>query len=71
VINPDVILTISGLSKAFPGVQALRDIDLEIQRGEIHALLGENGAGKTTLVKIIAGVYPQDTGAVVFDGQAN
>ena len=71
VSNPNIILTISGLSKAFPGVQALSDIDLEIHRGEIHALLGENGAGKSTLVKIIAGVYPQDTGTIVFDGQVS
>jgi ribose transport system ATP-binding protein len=65
--NPDTILTISGLSKAFPGVQALSNIDLEIYRGEIHALVGENGAGKSTLVKIIAGVYPKDSGNLVFD----
>lgn len=69
MIIPDTILTIRGLSKAFPGVQALRDIDLEIRRGEIHALLGENGAGKSTLVKIIAGVYPEDAGDLVFDEQ--
>jgi ribose transport system ATP-binding protein len=67
VSTPDTILRISGLSKAFPGVQALSDIDLEIHRGEIHALLGENGAGKSTLVKIIAGVYSQDSGTLLFD----
>ena len=62
------ILNIHNLCKSFPGVMALKEIDLEINRGEVHALLGENGAGKSTLVKIIAGVYKKDKGSVVLNG---
>ncbi len=67
-MSGDVLLELSGIGKKFPGVRALDDIDLEIFRGEVHALLGENGAGKSTLVKIIAGVYRGDGGTLVFDG---
>ena len=56
------------VSKAFPGVRALQSVSLEVQPGEIHALLGENGAGKSTLGKIIAGVYARDSGEVRLDG---
>jgi ribose transport system ATP-binding protein len=65
----EALLRLSGVSKSFPGVQALDGIDLEIGRGEVHALLGENGAGKSTLVKIIAGVHPSDGGTLVFEGR--
>jgi ribose transport system ATP-binding protein len=57
------------ISKRFGGVQALTDVSLVIQRGTIHALLGENGAGKSTLVKILAGVEPADTGQILIRGQ--
>jgi ABC-type sugar transport system ATPase subunit len=67
--NPVPLLRLSGVSKKFPGVQALDSIDLEIGRGEVHALLGENGAGKSTLVKVVAGVYPRDGGRMIFDGR--
>ena len=56
------------VSKAFPGVQALQSVSLDVRPGEIHALLGENGAGKSTLGKIIAGVYERDSGQVLLDG---
>ena len=62
------MLRLNGISKTFPGVQALRDISLEVGRGEIHGLLGENGAGKSTLIKIVAGAYAPDQGEMSFDG---
>lgn len=62
------MLEIKHVSKSFPGVKALKDISVEFQNGEIHALLGENGAGKSTLMKIICGIYKADEGTVVMDG---
>ncbi|WP_197038198.1 MULTISPECIES: sugar ABC transporter ATP-binding protein [Actinomycetes] len=62
-IAESVVLAVSGLSKTFPGVKALDDIDLEIQAGEIHALVGQNGSGKSTLIKVLAGVIEADSGA--------
>ena len=62
-------LEIRGVSKAFPNVQALTDVSLDIQPGEILAFMGENGAGKSTLLKIINGDYQPDTGTLTMDGQ--
>ena len=59
----------TGINKSFYGVQVLFDVDLKLEAGEIHALLGENGAGKSTLMNILAGVYTKDSGQVIFDGQ--
>jgi ribose transport system ATP-binding protein len=64
------LLKLENICKSYPGVQALKGIDLEVQRGEIHALLGENGAGKSTLMKILVGVEHQDQGQILIDGQA-
>ena len=64
------ILTISGLTKGFPGVQALNDVGFSVQAGEVHALLGENGAGKSTLLKILSGVYHADAGEIIIDGRS-
>ncbi|MGU2416134.1 ATP-binding cassette domain-containing protein [Burkholderia cenocepacia] len=66
----DTILRLSHITKSFPGVKALSDIDLEIARGEIHALLGENGAGKSTLMKILCGIHQPDAGTIEIDGAA-
>ena len=59
-----------GICKRFPGVQALRDAELEVVPGEVHVLLGENGAGKSTLVKILCGQYAADSGSMTFAGEA-
>jgi monosaccharide-transporting ATPase len=63
------ILEIRHLSKGFPGVRALVDVDFFLRRGEIHALMGENGAGKSTLIKVLTGVYPRDGGEILFEGR--
>jgi len=57
------------ISKSFPGVKALDDVQLDVYRGEVHALLGENGAGKSTLVKILSGAHQPDEGTIVIDGK--
>ena len=63
------ILSIRGISKYFPGVVANKDVDLDIRRGEIHALLGENGAGKTTLMNCIFGMYTPEAGTITWKGE--
>jgi monosaccharide-transporting ATPase len=65
----DFILTMSGISKSFPGVNALEDVDFTLKRGEIHALIGENGAGKSTLIKVLTGVEHPDAGSIELDGK--
>jgi ABC-type sugar transport system ATPase subunit len=60
-------LSLRGVSKAYPGVQALDGVDLDVRAGEIHALTGENGSGKSTLAKIVGGVTQPDTGTVLLD----
>jgi ribose transport system ATP-binding protein len=67
--NPETLLRMEGISKAFPGVQALDDVDFEIASGEVVALVGENGAGKSTLMKILCGAYRKDTGRIFLRGQ--
>ena len=64
----DEILAVRGVSKQFGGTQALSDVGMRLNAGEILALLGENGAGKSTLIKILAGVYSLDAGKVTFRG---
>lgn len=63
------ILMMKNISKSFPGVKALSNVDLEIRKGEVHALMGENGAGKSTLLKILAGAYTRDEGEIYIDGK--
>jgi ribose transport system ATP-binding protein len=64
------LVEMRGMTKAFPGVQALLGVDLELRAGEVHAVVGENGAGKSTLMKILAGVYRPDGGSVRLGGEA-
>ena len=63
------LLEVRGVSKAFPGVQALDNVDFEAYAGEVVALLGENGAGKSTLMKILSGAYHMDKGEIHLKGQ--
>ncbi len=62
------ILSLRGIAKAFPGVQALAGVDLDLYPGQVTALVGENGAGKSTIVKILTGIYQPDEGEIVVDG---
>ncbi|MYR44926.1 sugar ABC transporter ATP-binding protein [Streptomyces sp. SID5910] len=66
---PAEVLAVRGLSKTFPGVRALDDVDLTLHPGEVHALIGENGAGKSTLIKLLTGVYRPDAGEITFQGR--
>jgi len=63
-------LSMRGISKSFPGIRALTDVDLEVGVGEVHAIVGENGAGKSTLMKILAGVYQPTEGTIELQGEA-
>ncbi len=65
----DVILTMKGIDKSFPGVHALDHVNLEVRRGEVHALMGENGAGKSTLMKVLTGIYTKDSGTITYEGR--
>src|SRR5580698_44590 len=64
------IMEMRGISKSFPGVKALKDVNLTVQAGEIHAICGENGAGKSTLMKVLSGVYPHGSyeGEIIYQG---
>ena len=65
----DYILEMRNISKAFAGVQALKDVSFQCRQGRVHALVGENGAGKSTLMKILAGAYRADSGDIIFKGE--
>ena len=68
-MSGEYLLEMKNIVKTFPGVQALRGVDLKVRRGEIHALMGENGAGKSTLARCIAGIYHPTSGSIVFDNK--
>ncbi len=68
-MGDDIILDLRGISKAFPGVQALDSISFSVRAGEVHAIVGENGAGKSTLIKILTGVYHATSGSFQFKGR--
>ena len=59
------------ITKTFPGVKALDDVNLRVEEGEIHALVGENGAGKSTLMNVLSGIYPYGSyeGDIIYDGE--
>jgi D-xylose transport system ATP-binding protein len=63
------VLELHDISKSFGSVQALTDVDLEVRRGEVMALVGDNGAGKSTLIKTISGIHSADSGEILFEGQ--
>lgn len=65
----DLILRMVNVSKEFPGVLALADVNFGLRKGEIHALVGENGAGKSTLIKILAGIYKMSSGEILWEGK--
>ena len=63
------LLTMEDITKSFFGVKVLKDVDFDLDYGEVHVLLGENGAGKSTLMKILSGAYKTDAGSIILDGQ--
>ena len=68
-MGDNVVLKMRGISKSFPGVRALQNVDFTLDKGEIHALMGENGAGKSTLIKVLTGVYSKDEGTIELEGK--
>ncbi len=69
IVNRDVIVRMEGISKRYPGVQALENVDFAVSRGEIRALIGENGAGKSTLIRLLTGAEAPTAGRISVDGE--
>ena len=67
----NIILKMNNITKLFPGVKALDRVNIEVTKGEIHALCGENGAGKSTLMNVLSGIYPYGTyeGDIIYEGK--
>ena len=68
-MNPAYLLRAENISKSFPGVKALDNVQLHVEKGKVHAVMGENGAGKSTLMKILIGIYTPDSGQIIYKGQ--
>jgi len=68
-MESEFVLSMDHISKSFPGVRALSDVELHVRKGTVHALMGENGAGKSTLMKCLIGIYLQDSGSITFKGE--
>ncbi len=68
-MDQEYILEMENISKSFPGVKALSEVQLRVRPGTVHALMGENGAGKSTLMKVLIGIYNADSGSITFKGQ--
>ena len=66
-----ILLEMKNITKTFPGVKALDNVNLQVEEGEIHALVGENGAGKSTLMNVLSGIYPYGTydGNIIYNGE--
>ena len=69
-MGPQLILKLSNISKTFPGVQALKNVDMDVRYGEVHCLVGENGSGKSTLIRIISGVESPESGTIEINGNS-
>src|ERR1700726_435905 len=68
-MDNEYVLSMEGISKQFPGVRALNNVQLRARKGTVHALMGENGAGKSTLMKCLIGIYTPDSGTITFKGE--
>ncbi len=68
-MSHEIVLEVQDVSKSFGGVKALKNVSLQVRKGEVHALLGENGAGKSTLMKILPGIHAQDSGKIILRGK--
>ena len=70
-MSEKILLEMKNITKVFPGVKALDDVNLKVKEGSIHALVGENGAGKSTLMNVLSGIYPYGTytGDIIYDGE--
>ena len=68
-MQQEVLLKMEDITKTFPGVKALDHVSLEVQKGTVHALMGENGAGKSTLMKCLFGIYNKDDGHIYLEGK--
>ena len=70
-LEAGVVLKMQGICMTFPGVKALDNVNLQVEEGEIHALVGENGAGKSTLMNVLSGIYPYGTyeGNIIYNGE--
>ncbi len=69
VKNNDLIISLNEISKSFPGVKVLKGVNMDVRKGEVHALMGENGAGKSTLMKIISGIHSSEGGTIYYKGK--